>query len=108
MLVSCASVDLRDYQATREARTYFGVVRVNHSPLKDKAEARISHIDITTVGIRVDSGVSLGYLQESLLFVPLDCRLVVFVRNEQQLLHAKKMLESIAKERLCVASNSEE
>ena len=77
---------------------YFGYVKVIIPD--EKGDVRAA--DITTVGLRIDKGIGLGYLHDYRLAVPLDCRIVVIVKNQNQLDHAVKMLSKM-EDNLCVA-----
>ncbi len=80
---------------------YFGYVRVMMPP-SHPAET-VQATDVTMVGLRIVNGIGVGYLHDYRLAVPLDCRLVVLVQNQQQLDHAIQNLTKTMKENLCVS-----
>lgn len=67
----------------------------------------VRQIDVTTVGLRLDRGVSLGYVRDRLLSLPFDCRMVVFIRSTSELAHAERVLRAATKEELCIANLAE-
>jgi hypothetical protein len=109
VLCGCSSVSIETTDGLAGRRTYVGVVTVE-APL-DPANAtelpRVRQLDVATFGLRLDRGVSLGYLQDRLISIPLDCRLVIFIRSAAELEHAAKMLRAISKDDICVARSSE-
>ncbi|GJM30601.1 MAG: hypothetical protein DHS20C17_32360 [Cyclobacteriaceae bacterium] len=80
------------------SRHYFGYVKV----IIPGTKGDVSAVDITTVGLRIGKGIGLGYLHDYRLAAPLDCRIVVIVKNQNQLDHAVNMLSKM-EENLCVA-----
>lgn len=58
--------------------------------------------DIRTWGIRIERGVGIGYSRERNEYIPIDCRLVIRVANEEQLEKAQNLLTNLEKEGLCV------
>lgn len=64
-------------------RKYFGYVRVEVP--QAEASSPVYTSKVTTIGIRVDNGVGVGFIEDSQVVVPLDCRLVVLVANQAQL-----------------------
>ncbi len=83
------------------AHHYFGYVRVIIPPSHPAEEVQAS--DVATIGLRIANGIGVGYMHDYRLAVPLDCRLVVLVRNQQQLDHTLKILSKTMKEDLCVS-----
>lgn len=58
--------------------------------------------DIRTWGIRIERGVGIGYSRERNEYIPIDCRLVIRVANEEQLEKTQNLLTNLEKEGLCV------
>lgn len=58
---------------------------------------------IRSIGVRVGSGIGIGYFDERRVAVPLDCRLVIIVKDRSQLDEALQRLESQHGRELCVA-----
>jgi hypothetical protein len=84
---------------------YFGWVRVEQ-PQTSAREVVADHY--TMVGLRVAGGVGLGYMREQRVYVPLDCRLVLLVRNQQELDRAIDQLQStFGKDGVCVSPVNE-
>ncbi len=81
---------------------YIGYVRVIEPPTVGKGEPfYVSEIE--TLGLRLSKGVGLGYFHERSEAIPLDCRLVINVANEQQLERVFQVLfqSKIMEEGLC-------
>ncbi len=84
---------------------YFGWVRVERPRTSDQSVVADHY---TSVGLRVRDGVGLGYAREQRVYVPLDCRLVVLVRNQAQLDRAIDQLQStFGRDGLCVSPVNE-
>ena len=58
---------------------------------------------VQMVGARVGDGIGVGYFNEKRIIVPLDCRLVVIVRNRTQLEEVSRRLAGLQRRELCVA-----
>lgn len=58
---------------------------------------------VRTIGVRVGSGIGVGYFDEKRVAVPLDCRLVIIVQTQVQLDEALRRLEGLKRRELCVA-----
>ena len=72
-LCACTSISVEAPAGRAEQRTYFGVVTVTSS--RDAAtESSVRQVDVRTVGLRVDAGVSAGYMRDTFLSTPMDCR----------------------------------
>lgn len=104
MMTGCATLNAGAMSSIEGRRTYIGVVTVDASfhESGEEMQSRVRQIDVTTIGLRVDHGVSLGYLRDRLVAVPIDCRLVVFIRSVPELTHAERILRAATKEELCV------
>lgn len=87
-------------------RTYVGIVTVAApvSPDRPLATPRIRQLDVSTLGLRLGGGIGLGWTRDRLLSIPLDCRLVIFIRDTAELAHAEKLLRAITQEDLCTAT----
>ena len=66
----------------------------------------VSSKAIRTIGVRFRDGIGVGYFDEKRVVVPLDCRLVIIVRNQAQLDEALQRLEGLKGRELCVAIES--
>ncbi|MNR26673.1 hypothetical protein D3C85_1439030 [compost metagenome] len=51
----------------------------------------------SVLGLYAGNGVGIGYVRDRRVVVPLDCRLVVLVANQQQLDHAMQRLNAMGK-----------
>lgn len=69
-------------EGTGEARHYIGLVTVTDPPV---AQDGVRSRRVEAVGLSVTGGLSVGYVREDRIFVPLDCRIVILVRNQAQL-----------------------
>lgn len=107
-LSGCTTIDMTSGRNVPGNRTYFGIVTVR-APVDGDAPLntpRIRQLEVATWGMRFDQGISVGYVEDRVLEVPLDCRLVVFIRSPVNLAHAEKMLRATAKENLCITQIS--
>jgi hypothetical protein len=81
------------------ATHHFGYVRI-----VDASDDRVvASKSVQTLGVRIGDGVGVGYFDEWRIAVPLDCRIVIVVRNQAQLDEALERLEDVPKGELCVA-----
>lgn len=81
---------------------YFGYVKVTVPPTY--AERGTVHaVEVSALGLQVRNGVGLGYFHDKRVAVPLDCRLVVLVRTQEQLDHAVFILNRMQKGEFCAA-----
>lgn len=99
-LISCAPVTtVSDNGST--IKHYFGYVRVIEPPtVGPDGQFKVSEVE--TFGVRIVRGLGFGYFHERNEHIPLDCRLVIRVANEQQLEKVLETLSPIMKEGLCV------
>jgi hypothetical protein len=102
ILPTTACVTTPQPEVGREATTYVGIVRVDTAAMTSGALHPIVSISTTTIGARVQSGLGLGVFHERQIYVPLDCRFVVFVRTSAQLQNALDRL-SLLTEDACVS-----
>lgn len=84
------------------ARHYFGYVKLV-VPDSYSETTRVSAADVKAVGIRIENGVGVGYFHDQQVVTPLDCRLVVMVRDKEQLRAAAEQLATISGGDLCAA-----
>lgn len=98
---ACTTVKLEGAVGEESPRTYFGVVTVLGS--NEKHAAGVRRLEIRTIGLRFQSGMSLGYIRETALALPADCRLVVLVRSPAEVHHAAEILKSM-KDGPCIAT----
>lgn len=71
-------------------RRYLGYVRVEAPQAEASQPVYLS--DVSTVGIRIDNGIGIGFLRDKRVVVPLDCRLVILVSTQRQLDDAVRKL----------------
>lgn len=80
-------------------RHYVGYVRV--AIPQAAARSPVYTSDVIVYGLRAggglhkEEGFSIGYARERQVVVPLDCRVVVVVRNQAQLEHAHRALSAL-------------
>ncbi|REG59305.1 hypothetical protein B0G80_2040 [Paraburkholderia sp. BL6669N2] len=83
-----------------ESTRYFGVVKID---TYGDRELQVTQNKFTTVGLRVGAQSGVGFFSESILYVPLDCRVVVLVNTESQLEAARRFIQDpIMATELCV------
>ncbi|HUJ11443.1 MAG TPA: hypothetical protein VL171_15610 [Verrucomicrobiae bacterium] len=80
---------------------YVGYVRVI-TPPSSSTTGSVQVVEVSGTGVRFHNGIGLGYFREREEVIPLDCRLVVHVANQQQLDEVIQTLSPITKEGLCV------
>ena len=81
---------------------YFGYVKVV-VPQSYSSEGQIHAVDVTSVGLQVRDGVGVGYFRDNRIVVPLDCRLVVLVKNQGQLDNAVDSLKAMGGNNICAS-----
>jgi hypothetical protein len=81
---------------------YVGYVRVVVPPSYSAGDT-VHAFDVESIGIHVRDGMGVGYYRDRRVSVPLDCRLVVLVRTQQQLDHAVETLGRFNKEAACAS-----
>ena len=96
-LGSCTAPVTVDEQG-RAVEHHFGYVRVIRPP----TDGAFYALGTETLGIRVENGVAVGYLESSRIVVPLDCRLVAIVRTREQFEHLVDTFKSLGRDQLCV------
>jgi hypothetical protein len=84
------------------ARHYLGYVKLV-VPDRHSTSAGVSASDVKALGVRIENGVGIGYFHDQQVITPLDCHVVVLVRNEQQLRDAVERLTTSIGEDLCAA-----
>jgi hypothetical protein len=97
LLGGCTTLSVDGAHGPQGRRTFVGVVHVDApiGPMSGSAAARVRVWDVTTLGLRLGDGVSLGYAKDRLLSIPLDCRLVIFVRDLAQMQHAQSLIQHL-------------
>ncbi len=82
------------------AHHYIGYVKVIVPPSVASSES-VHALDVSSIGLQVRDGVGVGYFRDSRVAVPLDCRLVVLVRTQEQLERAIEILKPMKGDGLC-------
>lgn len=77
---------------------YLGYVRIT-TPKSSTPQFDVQ--DVSAVGLRIVKGVGVGYFHERTEHIPLDCRVVVRVVDEQQLEKTIETWSPILQEGLC-------
>ena len=84
-LCACTTIDAgKDHVSA----TYFGIVRIVTPAATANAAGGASPMSATdsrVFGFRLQGGVSAGYFHDQNYDVPTDCRVVIFVQNQEQL-----------------------
>ena len=84
---ACACTTI-DASKDHVSATYFGIVRVVTPATSTNAAARtapLSAYDTHAIGFSLQGGIGLGYFHDQNYQVPADCRVVIFVQNQEQL-----------------------
>ena len=74
-------------------RHYFGYTKIV-TPNPVSLAQGVTASDITSIGIRVESGVGFGYFHDREVATPLDCRLVFLVQDQAQLDKTTQFLQT--------------
>ncbi|MBI5190744.1 MAG: hypothetical protein HZA22_08725 [Nitrospirae bacterium] len=80
---------------------YLGYARVIENP-RYPEDAKFGGLEDEIYGIRIENGLTIGYSHRKEEYFPFDCKLVVKVKDKEQLDEAVKLLSPILKEGLCV------
>lgn len=102
-LTACSAVSVREDGSS--VRHHFGYVRVITPPTVSDSR-KYQAMEYSTFGLRVENGLGIGYYHERNEYIPLDCRIVIRVMNEQQLKDVLQTLSFLKKEGLCVTVDS--
>lgn len=105
LVASCAPTTTVDERG-RTVEHHFGYVRVIKPP-GIGGGADFSAEGVETYGVRVASGLTLGYTDTQRISVPLDCRVVAIVRDRAQLDHLIDMLNLAEGQTLCATVSPE-
>lgn len=70
------------------------------------ASAGVSTTRVRTLGARLGPDFSLGYFDEQRILVPLDCHLVVLVRDTDTAAAASSLIAPLQKEGTCIVHGS--
>ena len=101
-LCSCFSFKTKDKNGNVVSH-HFGYTRFEApSSVSKNTVGDFKVNDIRTWGIRIERGVGIGYSRERNEYIPMDCRLVIRVANEEQMEKAQNLLTNLEKEGLCV------
>ncbi len=101
LLMGCATsqTDAHGYSN----RSYFGWVEVMQYTKPETSDAqkpgKAPRIErVKTIGIRFQNGFSIGYFDDSVLELPMECHLVIVVKELAQLDHIFAAYPKLAKE----------
>lgn len=94
----CTAIDTKHGQV--EA-SYFGYVRVLSPARNARHDDQVMTTHTEALGLRLEHGLGIGFYRDNRVYVPLDCRVVILVNNQQQLDDAIRRLKT-EKEALCV------
>jgi hypothetical protein len=78
-LTACAS---SEKQNGHQTRSYFGWLSVQEK-LQESGNAVVERVMAT--GLRLGPGVGIGYFDDTRVLLPQDCRLVIFVKDLEQM-----------------------
>lgn len=83
VLAGCTELTLQGADG-RLDRSFLGHVRVRGAPLPGQSSGGSVH-DFTTTGLSVGHGLTFGFVQERLVQIPLDCKVVVIAEPDRAL-----------------------
>jgi hypothetical protein len=101
-LGACTTIDA---SSDRGSATYFGIVHVLAPATETNApagSAPVSVSDASAFGLRIRNGIGVGYFHDQDYRIPPDCRVAIFVQNQQQLEQLARQLADF-KEGICSA-----
>lgn len=75
---------------------YLGLIK--YQSVSDKHTEQSS---VHSYGVRVEHGVTLGYVSEQKVIVPKGCQLIVFVRTQEQLQQVKDLINTLKGASIC-------
>ena len=101
VLISCAPRTTMNKDGST-VKHYIGYIRIITPPTASPGD-QYDVSDVETYGLWIKNGVGVGYSRDHIEHIPLDCRLVIKVANQQQLDEVLKTLTPITKEGLCVS-----
>jgi hypothetical protein len=86
----CSSVTIRPDGMVE--RHYLGYVKLLVPPSFSKS-SRVWSADVTALGIRIQNGLGIGYFRDQEIVTPLECHIVVLVKNKPELDHFVALYE---------------
>ena len=99
--VSACTATTYKFKDGSSSASYFGYTKLIEPPtLSPNDDFKVAEIE--TYGVRIMDGLGFGYFHERLETIPLDCRIVIRVLNNEQLKIVKEILLPIAKEGVCI------
>lgn len=106
LLNGCAE-RISDNNASTSARgMYFGYLEVSHpASVNLPTSSEISGVRV--FGIKIENGVTIGYSDTTLVSVPLDCRVLIVVKTDEQLRQIRSLLEQSLEKNICSAEMPE-
>ncbi len=87
----CTNITILDENGTVSVHREFGFVTLNASPDTDAIVAEMTSLGYMASPI----GVSVGYGSHSVALLPENCRVVLWVKNEQDLAEFKSLVDDI-------------
>ena len=102
-LTGCSTLKMREDGSM--VRRHFGYTKIILPPT-ESGKGQFSALEVSNIGLSFAKGVGLGYYFERTEHIPLDCRLVIRVVNEEQLREVVDKLSNF-KEGLCVTVDPE-
>lgn len=101
---ACTTLNVDAPDALTGSRTYVGIVKVRAAKESSTAAgvSRVRRHSYSTLGLRVDTGLSLGYLNDEVVSIPMDCHVVLFVRAPEEWGHAETLLRQLRREDSCL------
>lgn len=109
---ACVSVRVNDAdKTTGNVHRYFGFVEI----VQPKLEKGIQAVGVTSLGIAIENGLSIGWRNKEQVLVPLKvsadaatpdeatCSMVVIIRSTEEAEHAAKILQPLKGENICIA-----
>lgn len=85
----------------RTVAHHFGYVQVIKPPLFNNNNSEINVTGVKTFGLTVQNGITLGFEENKTISVPLDCRVLIVVKNKEQLDHFIEHMNNIKGEEIC-------
>ena len=106
----CTSVHVTEGEG--KAYRHFGYIEV----FVPETDERIGGVKIQSIGVFLETGISIGWRDEELVWVPLKtpegvnmpqeatCSVVMIIRSDAQAQHASEILTNIEEKNICLVS----
>jgi hypothetical protein len=99
LLIQACTSSMSIDEKGRTVAHHFGYVRVIKPPLLNNENINVT--GVKTVGLSIRNGITLGYEENKIISVPLDCRVIVVVQNREQLEEFANIINDLKGKEIC-------